>query len=83
MRLNIGEEILMEKKNSFEDNMEQLEGIVKELEEGKLNLEQSVEKFEEGMKLSKTCDEMLETAEKKITMLIQNDETIEETNFEA
>ena len=73
----------MEKKNSFEDNMEQLEGIVKELEEGKLNLEQSVEKFEEGMKLSKTCDEMLETAEKKITMLIQNDETIEETNFEA
>ena len=67
------------KKNSFEDNMEQLEEIVKELEEGKLNLEQSVEKFEEGMKLSKVCNEMLEEAEQKITTLIQKDgEIIEE-----
>ena len=50
-------------KKSFEDNMEELENIVKELEEGKLDLEKSVEKFEEGMKISKECNEMLENAE--------------------
>ena len=70
-------------EKSFEENMESLENIVKELEEGKLNLEQSVEKFEEGMKLSKTCNEMLENAEKKITMLVQNGEELEETNFDS
>ena len=38
-------------------------------------------KFEEGMKLSKSCKEMLDTAEKKITMLITDDGKIEEKNF--
>ena len=71
----------MEKK-SFEENIESLENIVKELEEGKLNLDESVKKFEEGMKLSKTCNEMLETAEKKISILLEKDGKIEETNFE-
>ena len=71
----------MEKK-SFEENIESLENIVKELEEGKLNLDESVKKFEEGMKLSKTCSEMLETAEKKISILLEKDGKIEETNFE-
>ncbi len=70
-------------EKSFENNMEELEEIVKELEEGKLNLEQSVEKFEKGMKLSKTCNEMLEDAEKKITILLKKeDEEIEEKEFE-
>ena len=65
-------------EKSFEENMESLEEIVRELEEGKL-----VEKFEEGMKLSKTCNEILENAEKKITKLVQNGENIEETEFET
>ncbi len=69
-------------KKSFEDNMEELENIVKELEEGKLDLEKSVEKFEEGMKISKECNEMLENAEKKITILLENEGKIEEAKFE-
>ena len=73
-------------KKSFEDNMEELENIVKELEEGKLDLEKSVEKFEEGMKISKECNEMLENAEKKITMVLDiagnKGVKIEEANFE-
>ena len=73
--------IVMEKKN-FEENMQALEGIVKELEEGKLDLEKSVEKFEEGMKISKTCNDMLEEAEKKITVLLENDGEIQETELE-
>ena len=70
------------KENSFENNMEELEKIVKELEDGKLNLDESVKKFEEGMKLSKECNEMLEKAEKKISIILDNNGEIEETDFE-
>ena len=72
----------MEENISFEENMKKLEEIATELEKGDLDLDSSVAKFEEGMKLSKQCNEMLEKAEKKITMLIkgENGELIEE-NF--
>ncbi len=71
--------------DNFEENMENLENIVKELEEGKLNLDQSVKKFEEGINISKKCNEILENAEKKVTILLQdqdNNEEIEEIDFE-
>ena len=74
----------MEKENklNFEETMQELEKIVKELEEGNLNLDQSVEKFEEGMKLSKNASKYLEDAEKKITVLVQDKEgNIEEQDF--
>ena len=67
---------------NFEENMEQLEKIVQELETGKLNLDESIKKFEEGMKLSKKCTEILESAEKKITVLTKNGDKIEEENLE-
>lgn len=67
---------------NFEQNMEELEQIVTELEKGDLNLDESIKKFEEGMKLSKKCNEMIEEAEKKITILIKKDDKIEEENFE-
>ncbi len=72
----------MEENISFEDKMKKLEEIAVELEKGDLDLDNSVTKFEEGMKLSKECSEMLEKAEKKITMLIkgENGELMEE-NF--
>ena len=70
----------MEKLN-FEQSMQELEKIVQELEKGDLNLEDSIKKFEEGMALSKKCNEFLENAEKKITMLIKTEEGVEEQNF--
>ena len=63
----------MEEKISFEENMKKLEEIAVELEKGDLDLDSSVAKFEEGMKISKKCSEMLENAEKKITMLIKGE----------
>ena len=72
----------MEEKISFEDNMKKLEEIAVELEKGDLDLDTSVSKFEQGMKLSKECSEMLEKAEKKITMLIKEENgDIDEENF--
>lgn len=67
---------------NFEDNMKRLEQIAGELEKGDLDLDASVKKFEEGMKISKECSEMLERAEKKITMLIKdNNGEMVEKNF--
>ncbi len=70
----------MEELN-FEQAMEELEKIATELENGKLTLDESVEKFEKGMKLSKKCSEYLDNAEKKITVLIKTDENMEEDDF--
>ena len=66
---------------SFEEQMEKLEQIVEELEKGNLNLDDSVAKFEEGMKLSKQCSDLLENAEKRITILLKDGEEIKEENF--
>ena len=71
----------MSKKISFEETMSKLEKIATELEKGDLNLEESVSKFEEGMKLSKECSNFLEDAEKRITILIKNGDGIQEENF--
>lgn len=66
---------------SFEENVEQLEKIVQELEKGDLNLDESIKKFEEGMNLSKKCNEILEEAEKKIRVLIKKDDGLQEENL--
>lgn len=72
----------MSKANNFEESMKNLENIVEELEKGDLNLEDSIKKFEEGMELSKKCNEILENAEKKITVLIKkDDDTITEESM--
>ena len=52
-----------------------------ELEKGDLSLDESVKKFEEGIKLSKECNKILEDSEKRINILINNDGNITEENF--
>ena len=71
----------MKEDINFEDAMKELEKIAEELEKGNLSLDDSVSKFEDGMKLSKKCSDLLDTAEKKITMLINDNGTIKEENF--
>ena len=61
-----------EENLNFETAMKQLEEIANQLEKNDLDLDKAVEKFEEGMKLSKKCSEILENAEKKITILIND-----------
>ena len=69
-------------KLNFEETIKQLELIVNELEKGNLSLDESVKKFEEGIKLSKLCNEFLNNAEKKINILINNEGKLEEEKFE-
>lgn len=70
-------------KENFEDSMKKLEEIVIELENGNLNLDESVTKFEEGMKIAKQCNNILEDAEKKITILLEKDGELKEEKFEV
>ena len=72
----------MKENIDFEEAMKQLEDIANELENGDLPLEKSVEKFEEGINLSKKCNEILEKAQKKISILISNGDELVEENFE-
>lgn len=74
----------MEDNKSFEEMMQNLETIAKDLESGDLSLDDSVKKFEEGMKISKECSKILEDAEKKITILTKDSEgNLKEENFDA
>ena len=68
---------------SFEEKIKELEQVVNALEKGDMNLDESLTKFEEGMRLSKECNKMLEDAEKRITVLLEKDGEIEETEFEG
>lgn len=68
---------------NFEESMKKLEIIVTELENGNLNLDESVKKFEEGMKIAKQCNNILEETEKKITILLEKDGKFVEENFET
>jgi len=61
-------------KQTFEKAMGQLEEIVRELESGDLTLENAMKKFEEGMKLSRYCSQLLDETEKKITMLMSDED---------
>ena len=70
-------------KENFEESMKKLETIVTELENGNLNLDESVKKFEEGMKIAKQCNTILEDAEKKITILLEKDGELKEESFDA
>ena len=67
-------------EKNFEELSTELEDITNKLEKDNLTLDDSVQLFEKGMKISKECNEKLESAEKRITMLI-NAETGEEENF--
>ena len=60
---------------TFEKAMSKLEQIVQELESTDLPLEKAIKKFEEGVQLSKFCSEKLDETEKRITILLkdQND----------
>ena len=59
-------------EQKFEDAMNRLEEIVQNLESGDLSLEDALNVFEEGTKLSKFCSSKLEEAEKRVNVLVRD-----------
>ena len=62
----------MPKATSFEKSVQELDSIVEKIESGELNLEQSLELFERGVKLTRECRKILDDAEKKIEILLES-----------
>ena len=59
---------------TFETQLGALERIVRELERGDLPLEESLKLFEEGVRLSRECQERLNQAERRIEVLLRDSE---------
>jgi exodeoxyribonuclease VII small subunit len=62
----------------FEEALARLEEIVKKMEDGDLTLEESLDAFEEGIKLSRFCTKKLDEAERRVEILLKDeDEKVE------
>ena len=62
----------MEKKEkSFEESLVELETIVKELEQGNVDLDKAIEKYSEAMKLAKLCGDKLNNATEKVNKILK------------
>lgn len=59
----------MAKTKSLEASMEELEGVLKELEKEDISLEDSFRLYNDGMKLLKSCNDMIDKVEKKLIVL--------------
>ena len=60
-------------QKSFEASLGELEKIVRKLEDGELPLEQSLKLFEDGVRLSRECQERLNAAERRIEILLKDE----------
>jgi exodeoxyribonuclease VII small subunit len=60
-------------EKSFEDALKRLEEVLESLEHGNLNLEESVQAFEEGVKLVRFCHDKLDEVERRVELLLKDE----------
>jgi len=70
-------------KPTFEESLEKLEQITREMENGDLSLEASLKKFDEGIRLADFCTKKLDEAQKKIDILINKDGVLSAEPFDV
>lgn len=71
-----------EKELSFEESLNNLEEIVKKLETGEVPLDDAINEFNKAMKLAKSCDDKLKSAEETITKLVSDTGEIKDFKIE-
>ncbi|HIT21692.1 MAG TPA: exodeoxyribonuclease VII small subunit [Candidatus Scybalousia intestinigallinarum] len=71
-----------EQELSFEENLNQLEAIVKNLESGNVPLDDAIDEFNKAMKIVKVCDEKLKNAEDSIHKILNKDGKLEDFSVE-
>ncbi len=64
----------------FEELMNELDSIVKELENGDADLEDSIKKYSEAMEIVKVCSDKLNNAEEQVNKILKSDGTLEDFN---
>jgi len=68
----------------FEESLGELENIVEQLEAGDVSLDESVKLFENGMKLAKSLRKLLDNAEKKVSVLLADENgELKKTDFDV
>ena len=65
------------KKNSFEENLQNLDEIIEKLESGDLSLDDAIKEYENAMKIIKTASKMLNDAEGKLLKVLEKNGEIE------
>ncbi len=69
-------------KVKFEDQIKELESIINELENGDVDLDDSIEKYTKAMKLVKSCDEKLKNIDEKVSKIVTENNTLEDFKVE-
>ena len=69
---------MKDKELSFEENIKKLESIVKELEEGNVDLDNAINKYTEAMKIAKECSEKLDNATKAVNKILNENKELED-----
>jgi exodeoxyribonuclease VII small subunit len=67
----------------FEEALERLESIVKKMEQGEMTLEESLDAFEEGIKLSRFCSKKLDDIERRVEVLLKGNNGITVKQFKG
>ncbi len=69
-------------EKNFEESLNELEQIVKDLESGNVPLDDAINKFNEAMKIVKTCNDKLNNAEENINKILNKDGNLEDFKVE-
>lgn len=72
----------VEIEKTFEESLVELEGIVKELEAGNVDLDKAIEKYSDAMKLAKLCSDKLNNATEKVNQILKENGTLEDFEIE-
>lgn len=70
------------KEKNFEESLNELEQIVKDLENGNVPLDDAIAKFNEAMKIAKNCNEKLNSAEECVNKILNKEGTLEDFKVE-
>jgi len=68
-------------KEKFEDALEKLENIVREMEAGDLSLDSALKSFEEGIRLIRFCQAKLDETERRVEQLLEKENSLQTKNF--
>jgi len=70
-------------KEKFEDALEKLENIVREMEKGEMPLDSALKSFEEGIRLIRFCSTKLEDTQRRVEQLLEKENSLQINNFQG
>jgi exodeoxyribonuclease VII small subunit len=72
----------MEKSKKFEDKLNELETIIKDLESGEVDLDDAIDKYTKAMKISKECSDKLNNVEEQVNKILTESGKLEDFEIE-